>query len=419
MQNIGECMRESGQLDSAYHYLDGALKLARQGGITSYTAYLLSSLGNIYTEKKLYEKALAYKKASLNYSEKRNTIYSCYYSIGKLYGNLHKLDSALLFAEMALASTDLYVECGANWLIYTLYVKKQDYKKACTYNERYLLLRDSIEQVYQPQKLAKVEALYNKERLISKQNQQMHTARSRQDFLLICFLCACLAIGIVYVIMFQIISKHKLRNKEIQKLLQKNESLLLSDKQEMEKKDIALQTIQKQLEENHLLIDSLTETIQTLENDNLSQLEIYKQQQEEANIEQSKLLKEKETILKQKEELISNKDILLRQKDTQLQSILEKNGKLEQRILLSIKEKEELERQRSVLSQELDANVKAQKQLSLDWESLRLQQEEQLRKEQEVAGELKQKSRMYEAWIQKLIHQDEFLLNLSDNRQQF
>ena len=377
MQNIGECMRESGQLDSAYHYLDGALKLARQGGITSYTAYLLSSLGNIYTEKKLYEKALAYKKASLNYSEKRNTIYSCYYSIGKLYGNLHKLDSALLFAEMALASTDLYVECGANWLIYTLYVKKQDYKKACTYNERYLLLRDSIEQVYQPQKLAKVEALYNKERLISKQNQQMHTARSRQDFLLICFLCACLAIGIVYVIMFQIISKHKLRNKEIQKLLQKNESLLLSDKQEMEKKDIALQTIQKQLEENHLLIDSLTETIQTLENDNLSQLEIYKQQQEEANIEQSKLLKEKETILKQKEELISNKDILLRQKDTQLQSILEKNGKLEQRILLSIKEKEELERQRSVLSQELDANVKAQKQLSLDWESLRLQQEEQ------------------------------------------
>ena len=71
----------------------------------------------------------------------------------------------------------------------------------------------------------------------------------------------------------------------------------------------------------------MTETIQTLENDNLSQLEIYKQQQEEANIEQSKLLKEKETILKQKEELISNKDILLRQKDTQLQSILEKNGK--------------------------------------------------------------------------------------------
>ena len=29
MQNIGECMRESGQLDSAYHYLDGALKTGR------------------------------------------------------------------------------------------------------------------------------------------------------------------------------------------------------------------------------------------------------------------------------------------------------------------------------------------------------------------------------------------------------
>ena len=408
LRNIGKSMHGLEKLDSAYFYLSKAIQLAEQGQIDSQMTHLLSSIGSVCAEKGEYEKALTYNKASLSYPMRKNMLCARYFAIGRLYQNLQKTDSALLYAEKALMGTDLYIECSANRLLYTIYVKEQDYKKACTYNERYLLLRDSIEQVYRPQKLAKVEALYNKERLVGKQKQQMHEARSRQDFLLICFLCACLAIGIVYVIMFQTISKHKLKNKEIQKLLQKNENLLLSDKQEMEKKDIALQTIQKQLEENHLLIDSLTETIQTLENDNLSQLEIYKQQQEEANIEQSKLLKEKETILKQKEELISNKDILLRQKDTQLQSILEKNGKLEQRILLSIKEKEELERQRSVLSQELDANVKAQKQLSLDWESLRLQQEEQLRKEQEVAGELKQ----------KLIHQDEFLLNLSDNRQQ-
>ena len=46
MQNIGECMRESGQLDSAYHYLDGALKLARQGGITSFffSKYCIATL---------------------------------------------------------------------------------------------------------------------------------------------------------------------------------------------------------------------------------------------------------------------------------------------------------------------------------------------------------------------------------------
>lgn len=32
--------------------------------------------------------------------------------------------------------------------------------------------------------------------------------------------------------------------------------------------------------------------------------------------------------------------------------------------------------------------------------------------------DLKQKSRMYETWIQKLIHQNNFLLNLVDNKQQ-
>ena len=57
MQNIGECMRESGQLDSAYHYLDGALKLARQGGITSYTA-IYCPLWAIYIQKKNYMKRL-------------------------------------------------------------------------------------------------------------------------------------------------------------------------------------------------------------------------------------------------------------------------------------------------------------------------------------------------------------------------
>ena len=375
-------------------------------------------MGSIYAEKGLYEKALAYQKESLNYSRIQNTKSSCYYAIGESYVNIQKLDSALLYVDSALMSKDLYVKCSANWLLYTICLKKQDYKKACTYNERYLLLRDSIEQVYRSQKLAKVEALYNKERLISKQNQQMHEARNRQDFLLICFLCACLAIGIVYVIMFQIISKHKLRNKEIQKLLQKNESLLLNDKLEMEKKAFTLQRIQKQLEENQLLIDSYTEKIQNLESDNLFRLEMYKLQQQEANIEKSKLLKEKEILFRQKEELISNTNMLLKQKDAQLKSISAKNGKLEQRILLSMEEKEELEKQKNLLSQELDANVKAQRQLCQDWELLHLQQEELLRKEQDIVDELKQKSRMYEAWRQKLIHQDDFLLDLADNRRQ-
>lgn len=359
LRNIGKSMHGLEKLDSAYFYLSKAIQLAEQGQIDSQMTHLLSSIGSVCAEKGEYEKALTYNKASLSYPMRKNMLCARYFAIGRLYQNLQKTDSALLYAEKALMGTDLYIECSANRLLYTIYIKEQDYKKACTYNERYLLLRDSIEQVYRPQKLAKVEALYNKERLVGKQKQQMHEARSRQDFLLICFLCACLAIGIVYVIMFQTISKHKLKNKEIQKLLQKNENLLLSDKQEMEKKDIALQTIQKQLEENQLLIDSLTEKIQTLENDNLSQLEIYKQQRQEADIERFNILKEKEMIFRQKEELINNTNILLKQKDAQLRSISEK--------------KEDLEKQKNLLNQELYANVKAQKQLNLDLESLRLQ----------------------------------------------
>ncbi|WP_286471351.1 tetratricopeptide repeat protein, partial [Parabacteroides goldsteinii] len=190
LRNIGESMHEAGDLNSADIYLNKALSLAKQGKIESQMSYLLSSIGDLYSENEQYEKALAYKKASLSYSRKQNTIYSCYHAIGELYLNLQKLDSALLYAEKSMKSTNLYVKCSANRLLYTIFIKEQDYKKAYAYNERYLSLRDSIKLLYQPQKLAKVEALYNKERLISKQNLQMHAARNRQDFLLICFLCA-------------------------------------------------------------------------------------------------------------------------------------------------------------------------------------------------------------------------------------
>ena len=81
-------------------------------------------------------------------------------------------DSAFFYAEKALASPNLYVECSANHLLCDLSVESQSYEKACLYSNRYLLLRDSIEDLYQPQKLAKIEALYNKERLINKQNQE-------------------------------------------------------------------------------------------------------------------------------------------------------------------------------------------------------------------------------------------------------
>lgn len=416
LRNIGDGMHEAGQLDSAEIYLSKALSLAKQGDIKSQMAYLLSSIGGVYAKNKQYQKALEYKKASLNYSQKRGSISSCHYSIGKLYANLNQPDSALLFAKMALTSKNLYVECSVNRLLYSIYIKEQDYKKAYTYNERYLLLRDSIEHLYQPQKLAKVEALYNKERLVSKQNLQMSAARSRQDFLSICFLGASLTIGIVYVIMTRIISRHKLRNEEIQKQLQANNNLLLSNKQEIEDKDIALQTVQKQLEENQQLIDFFAEKVLVLENDNSSQQETYKQQQQEATIEKSKLLREKDAIFRQKEELMNNKDILLKQKDAQLLSISEENGDLEQRIYLSTKEKDKLKQKSDMLRQELEANEKARKQLSQDMESLRLQQEEQLRQEQEAVDEFKQKNRMYEVWIQKLIRQDDFLHNLLDNK---
>ena len=123
LRNIGKSMHGLEKLDSAYFYLDRAFVFAKNENLESQMAYILSSMGSIYAEKGLYEKALAYQKESLNYSRIQNTKSSCYYAIGESYVNIQKLDSALLYVDSALMSKDLYVKCSANWLLYTICLK--------------------------------------------------------------------------------------------------------------------------------------------------------------------------------------------------------------------------------------------------------------------------------------------------------
>ena len=57
LRNIGKSMHGLEKLDSAYFYLDRAFVFAKNENLESQMAYILSSMGSIYAEKGLYEKA--------------------------------------------------------------------------------------------------------------------------------------------------------------------------------------------------------------------------------------------------------------------------------------------------------------------------------------------------------------------------
>lgn len=402
LRNMAMSRLSLGQLDSAYIQLQLALKLAEEGNINSQKAYIYSSLENFYEEQGDYEKALAYNKESLKYPREDKSFSSRYYSIGVLYKKMQMPDSAFFYAEKALASPNLYVECSANHLLCDLSVESQSYEKACLYSNRYLLLRDSIEDLYQPQKLAKIEALYNKERLINKQNQEKEKARNIRDFLFACIL-------IIGVVSYLVYNREREKRKEQQKKAEESQKKYDEISKRLDdsvltigQKDSVLKDIRELLSQNEREIADYKEKINVLEDNTSAIQEKYQSELNEKLDENKKLSASLETTLEEKRTLISQKESLLHEKD-ELYSIWKNEKSNMENELLRIKQ----EQNDNLLRLESEKNNKVA--LVRELEDLRAQREEQRQCEENAIKDLSLKCKMYEEWGSSLIRQNSYL----------
>ena len=409
LRNIGDGMLALKQQDSAYFYLREALRFTDLGHIESQKTYILSSLGNLYCEKGNFRKALELNKESLDCSNEESALPAGYYAIGELYEKLNKPDSALFYVEKALMGTDLYVKCSANHLLYNLAIRNREYDKAFKYNERYLLLRDSIEYRYRPQELLKVESLYNKARLLNKQEQQMHEAHSKQSFLIIAFLCLCLICVIIYIVYEKKIREQKQKSQEICRQLQATRDLLAVQEIKIKDQEGSLIFVQSQLHENEEKINRYKEKISHLEEDCSSLQNEYEQKLKEANAERSVLNKEKESILSRTTSLINEKNELLKQKDFQISSLYVKKKNSELLVFSFKKAQKKVEQERDNLCRELEISEQKLMKISEELAQLCLQNEQQQLQEQKNTEDIKQKCRMYERWNQMLILRNKYL----------
>ncbi len=121
---------DTGELDSALHYLEIAKTFAEKNNVTAQLAAVYSNIGNVYGNQGQYKKCLQYYLTAVEYTHKLNNPAREAYmivNIGTVYSELEEHDSAIVFylqAEKILRGIDknqeklpiVYNNIGASYL---------------------------------------------------------------------------------------------------------------------------------------------------------------------------------------------------------------------------------------------------------------------------------------------------------------
>ena len=399
LHNIGDAWLRLENSDSALFYLKPALDLAELGKVDWQKPYVLSSLATLYGEKGEYEKSLALHKESLAFSNRELFLASRYYSIGSLYEKLHRLDSALYYAKKALSNEDLYIKCSVNRLLYKIYQAKRDLDQVVTYNEQFVMLRDSIEQVYNPQKLAKVEALYNKARLENYHTKQLHVIKVRNYSWAVWGL-VCLIIALfVYLWLHKRLVQQELKNEEAQQLIKDSQITIENNQQKIQEKDKTISQIQEKLVNIQMKLEELKIqqqiTISQLEDENQSLQNLYSTQIHTIEKQRDLLIEEKRQLCSENDQLMSEKKQIMDQNEQLMEEQKKQLNKLKSNEE-KLAETERLQKQMEELSLEKDALATSLKQLSEKKEMINREMQQRLE-------ESRNQCRKYEQWQENLI----------------
>ena len=395
LRNIGDSMLTLEYTDSAFFYLNQALKLANQGKVEKQKLYVLSSLADLYEEQGNYRQALLLNKEVLACSKSEIFLASRYYTIGGLYEKLHQLDSALWYTEKVLASDDLFIRCSANRLLYKIYNAQQKHDQALIYNEQYLLLRDSIEYVYNPQQLAKIETLYNKERLEHYHSQQLQVMKIRNYGWAIYGLIVIVIALFIYAILHKRLIRQQQRTRTVSRELKKLRTQFLDNEEEILRKSQKLESVQQKLktvEERSVQLESdYNLKIVGLEKQNQQLRDEYQDELKQVRKEKELLHDEKERLFQEKNELIEKNKVLL---DLQQQQIEALNKSKQQLIQLDL------------LQAEAERFNKEKTQFTLEMEQMRLEKEKSIQEERELLMSYQQRCQRYESWQEAFISQN-------------
>jgi len=176
LSNIATIERKNGNMDTAFIYLDKALKFSKQAE-SYYLPIILSEMALFYKKTDQIDSALYYLRFTVNEAKKRNLIESIvisYSEIGKIYFEMNQFDSAAYYLNLSnLISTEekqFTNIMSENYLsLSKIEELKGNIRKAFDYYKKYSSLKDSIYNTNILGDINQIQRQYE----VSKTNQQI------------------------------------------------------------------------------------------------------------------------------------------------------------------------------------------------------------------------------------------------------
>ena len=146
--------------DSALLYFQKAAIIANETGNRHRYSGILTEQGDLYRELGMYDKALECLFESLKDSVGRN-MYPTYSTLGHIYLEVGRLDSADYYLRRCLDSPDLYVRDAIYEYLSFLYERRLNYREAIRYVRLGQQVQDSIRKITDSEEIRKMTSLYN------------------------------------------------------------------------------------------------------------------------------------------------------------------------------------------------------------------------------------------------------------------
>ena len=184
--NIGINYKNQGNLSKAMQCYTKSLEIDKELGNKYNIANTINNIGHLYKEEKDYNKALEYFMKGLGLKKEiddKNGISYCYTNIGELYLEIDDLSSALLYGKKGLALAQevgvIKVIEDASNLLYKVYEKTGDHKKALKMHELHVLVRDSVLKIENNEAFIKLKYQYK----YKKHADSLKAEQIKQDLL--------------------------------------------------------------------------------------------------------------------------------------------------------------------------------------------------------------------------------------------
>lgn len=313
---MGRVYSLAAQWDKSIDFYEQAIEISEKIKYNRSMVGALNELASIYCSIGKPDRALSLlKKIEKQNLENKIELSQIYLELGDAYRYLEKYDSAQLYLNKSLVTTNIYTKRDAFMCLYLVNQNLNNYKQAIEYNDYYLQCRDSVDQINRSHAVAEIQAKYDHEKL---KNEKI-TLELEKSQLLKSSLFA-LSLLLLTIVILVYIYQRRLLTKE--RTIQKDKDLLRQYTKQLRENDLTILRNQERIKE---LSDEISDHIGLEESVRVQSSEI------EVLHHQNKVLLEENKCL---QENIDKFTQSLQQKDSELEEykkLSEENTRLRDR----------------------------------------------------------------------------------------